>query len=253
MLGRRNEMTTTTFPTLLEEFRKEAEMATQLFFTYTTIHKTGASDKSVHRMLNRHPWFWNTTIYGLQCSLFIVLGRVFDDSSDALSVQKLLRYCANKPQIFALNSLRKRKTRILRDKSSVTTYISHKTEPPPEVMRPIRKLVCKTRQKATTYIDIRNKVFGHKIAFRKAHISALFSKAQLDEVEEMVLFLEWLYRQLWQLYYNGRLPESQCPYRSLDDLRANKHFSGSLSTAERITNDTQDALHQASGHEEQTA
>jgi hypothetical protein len=44
----------------LEVFRTESETAAQFFYAFLAIHASAGPDKSVHRLLNTAPLFWNT-------------------------------------------------------------------------------------------------------------------------------------------------------------------------------------------------
>ena len=57
------------------------ENAVQFFYAYLTIHDVARDRPAVHRLLNRAPLFWNTNLGALQTGSFIVLGRIFDQTS----------------------------------------------------------------------------------------------------------------------------------------------------------------------------
>lgn len=65
----------------LEVFRTEVETALQFFYGFLAIHACAGDTPTVHRLLNTAPLFWNSTLGALQTSTFVVLGRIFDQSS----------------------------------------------------------------------------------------------------------------------------------------------------------------------------
>ena len=66
------------FETQLELFRTEAESAIQFFYAWDAVHTVAAKNKTVFRLLNQAPLFWNTSLGALQTSTLVALGRVFD-------------------------------------------------------------------------------------------------------------------------------------------------------------------------------
>jgi len=65
----------------LEVFRTEVEAVTQFLYAFLAVHAVAADDKSVHKLLNKAPLFWNTNLGALQTAAFITLGRIFDQKS----------------------------------------------------------------------------------------------------------------------------------------------------------------------------
>jgi hypothetical protein len=92
----------------LEVFRTESETAAQFFYAFLAIHASAGPDKSVHRLLNTAPLFWNTVLGGLQAAAFVAMGRVFDQKSTH-NVDRLLKLAQDNPQIFSKAALARRK------------------------------------------------------------------------------------------------------------------------------------------------
>jgi hypothetical protein len=88
----------------LEVFRTESETAAQFFYAFLAIHASAGPDKSVHRLLNTAPLFWNTVLGGLQAAAFVAMGRVFDQKSTH-NVDRLLKLAQDNPQIFSKAAL----------------------------------------------------------------------------------------------------------------------------------------------------
>jgi AbiU2 len=91
----------------LEVFRTESETAAQFFYAFLAIHASAGPDKSVHRLLNTAPLFWNTVLGGLQAAAFVAMGRVFDQKSTH-NVDRLLKLAQDNPQIFSKAALARR-------------------------------------------------------------------------------------------------------------------------------------------------
>src|SRR5690349_5929859 len=93
-------MTAGAFERELEIFRTEAESAAQFLYSYLSIHETAARHTSVHQLLNTAALFWNTNLAGLQLSAFIVLGRIFDQSSKH-NIDRVLKLAQDNIDIFS--------------------------------------------------------------------------------------------------------------------------------------------------------
>jgi hypothetical protein len=73
----------------LNEVRREVLLAIQAFYTYLEIHKF-AGGKENYQKINQDGFFWEIQLYGLQSTVFVTLGRMFDNTKGTLSVEKFL-------------------------------------------------------------------------------------------------------------------------------------------------------------------
>jgi len=74
-------------------------------------------------------------------------------------------------------------------------------------LRALKKaLVPFTKKIEAVYRPIRH-LIAHNLAISEAEKAELFSKANIGEIDEILYFLHDLMQNLWQLYYNGRIPE----------------------------------------------
>jgi HEPN superfamily AbiU2-like protein len=191
----------------LEIFRTEADGAAQYLYAYLSIHETAGHRRSVHALLNTAPLFWNTTLSALQASVFIVLGRIFDQES-AHNIDRLLGTAQRNPGIFSKTALGTRK----QGPSSgappwLADYLATSYVPDARDFRNLRALVKKNRAiYEARYRDIRRKWFAHKELSDPEEIGNLFAKTNIDELQKVVTFTGSLYDALWELYINGRQP-----------------------------------------------
>jgi len=144
------------FETELETFRKEVDTASQLLYTHFTVRDVAANKPSILHALNRHPYFWATTMYALQCSGFVALGRIFDQRSPH-NVDTVLRLAQRHAVLFTRDELAKRK----REGSAnaykwLPNYMMDVYVPIPNDFRRLRKKVAKRR----TYIRRHMTGFG---------------------------------------------------------------------------------------------
>lgn len=196
------------FEIQLELFREEAQSAIQFFYAWDATHAIAAKDKSVVRLLNQAPLFWNTALGSLQTSTFVTLGRVFDPDSSNHSVTRLVAFAHKNLDIFSKEALavRKRKDSPNADEW-LPEYLENAYVPTNDDFRRLKRHVALRRK---TYQDkyrpVRHKVYAHRGEVTKPEISALFSKIDLRELRQLLVFLGRLYETLWELYYNGRKP-----------------------------------------------
>ena len=66
----------------LEIFRTEAQAGAQFLYSYLVFKTIVGENRKVLSLVNQTPLFWNTTLGALQTSFFIVLGRIFDQTSE---------------------------------------------------------------------------------------------------------------------------------------------------------------------------
>src|SRR5262249_8074025 len=91
----------------MELFRKEAEGATQHFYSHLAVN-AAAEDQRVHTLMNRAPLFWNTTRAALQIAAIIAIGRIFDKGSRH-NVFRVLKLAQSNPIMFSKAALRARR------------------------------------------------------------------------------------------------------------------------------------------------
>jgi hypothetical protein len=199
-------MTAAAFERELEIFRTEAESAAQFLYSYLSIHETAARRKSVHRLLDGSALFWNTNLAALQLSAFIVLGRIFDQSSKH-NIDRVLKLAQSNINIFSKSELGKRKQGASADPPDwLDDYLVASYEPTSADFRKLRKLVAKNRKiYEERYEDIRHS-FAHKLTADPGELHAMFAKTNVRELQRLVTFLGSLFDALWELFYNGRKP-----------------------------------------------
>ncbi len=65
----------------LEIFRSEAQAGAQFLYAYLAFNAIIGKNRKALDLVNETPLLWKTSMGALQTSLFIVLGRIFDQSS----------------------------------------------------------------------------------------------------------------------------------------------------------------------------
>jgi|HubBroStandDraft_4_1064222.scaffolds.fasta_scaffold01242_7 hypothetical protein len=177
----------------LETFRQEGAQCAQFLYSYLTIHAVAAKDENVRRGLNEEALFWNTVLGGLQCSLFIVLGRVFDPSSKH-GIASLLKFATECAAIFQQEALAHRKGE---------DYAADARIPGPQEFVRMERLVAGYSERYNNdYRELRNRVFAHRV-YTGDTVGQLFSRTNINELEQMVTFLDRFYRAWFNSFHNG--------------------------------------------------
>ena len=208
------------FENELEVFRTEAESAVQFLYSFLAVHAVAGEHKEVHRLLNRAPLFWKTMLGALQTSTFIALGRVFDQKSNH-NVDRLLKIGQSNMSVFSKAALAGRKRRGSANADEwLAEYLVDVYEPTVDDFRRLRRYVSRRRKTyEKNYRALRHQVFAHKEVSQKADIQALFTKTNVRELQQMLVFLRRLHEALWQLFHNGRKPTLRPARYSVKQIR----------------------------------
>ncbi len=237
----------------LEVFRTEAELGIQFFYSYLAVDAVAGEHKDVHRLLNRAPLFWNTALGALQTSTFIALGRVFDQKSKH-NLDRLLKIAQSNMAIFSKEALAGRKRRINANADDwIDEYLRDVYVPNADDFRRLRRHVAKRR---TVYEDnyraLRHKIFAHKEISAQEDVQALFSKTNVRELQQLLIFLRRLHEALWQLYHNGHKPTLRPARYSVKRIREQpspEHRGRALQ--ERLTHEIEAFLKTAANEAQQ--
>ena len=191
----------------LRIYNDEVFSTTHSFFTHLYFHQVASTSNSYLIHLNKNPYFWNTVLHSLQLTFIISLGRIFDNAPNAYSVSKLINYCSLNIRIFSKQELRIRKCGGKKEPKWLEGYLSNAYEPKSTDFRQIKNKLKELRRIYDPgLLNIRNKIFAHKIEVDKVVIENMFSQNQIDTIEKLIDSLNDIYQILWQLYHNGRKP-----------------------------------------------
>ncbi|WP_430390240.1 hypothetical protein [Dyella sp. 20L07] len=225
----------------LEFFRVEVESAMQFFYAYLTIHDVASEDTHVYEVLNDYAVFWMTNLGALQTSAFIVIGRIFDKTSDH-NVHELIGFAMSNPSIFSKDALRERKANSSPGvKPWLNKYINEAYEPKASDFTRLRGYVSKYNKLYTrNYRDLRHKIFAHSEVSDREGQAKLFAKTNVRELERMLAFLASLHDALSQMLINGRKPILRPRRYSMKSIRRGERTGGrTQQIQERITHQTE--------------
>jgi hypothetical protein len=178
-------MTEAEYGTELDRIASEIKQANQLFRMYIEMHNYANDSRAVYDLFNRDAPFWNTTLYALQQTWFVVLGRIFDNARGAHSINKVVVQSIKHPEFFSKQALRARR-KTDPQPAWLDDFIADAHEPTKSDLTALDKSLAKHRR---TYDDvyraIRSDVVAHTIVKDRAEVEALFSKALVGKVDAM--------------------------------------------------------------------
>jgi hypothetical protein len=181
--------------------------------------------------VNEDADFWNGIGGGLQSATFVALGRIFDDDARTHSAQQVLRRARDYPGIFSAKALEARKVEAGLAAQDAATYAAAAYIPPKTGGFAQLQAALDDKQKfyRTKIKKIRDEVFAHAVALSPEERSAMFAGVFLRQFWELAVFPLQLHEALWQLYANGRKPELQPCYTTIQDILANLPAKGTIS------------------------
>ena len=80
----------------IELISEEIKTAMSCYYTWLFINNFSSIDPDNYNKLNQNAHFWNTTLYSLQLSYFIILGKIIYFHIESYSNSKLLKINALK-------------------------------------------------------------------------------------------------------------------------------------------------------------
>ncbi len=196
----------------LEVFGTEVESAIQFFYASLSISASLTDNEEALRLVNETPMFWRTIFGALQTSFFIALYRIFDQNKHSKhNIDKLLRVAQSNADIFSKEALEARKRKGSENANDwIDEYMKDAYVPTVSDFRLLRKYVNKYRKVyENRYRDIRKEIFAHKGLSKSDAVQKLFDKTNKRELEKLLLFLNRLYKCLWELFNNGKKPVLQ--------------------------------------------
>jgi AbiU2 len=187
----------------------EIEDAVTIFHTYEEMNRLASEDRKILDLLNEDALFWKVQAYSLQTSLFIILGRIFDTSSGALSIHKVVNATICHPEFFSRESLARRKSTSGPPPNWLRTYLASVWVPQDSgALRFLKKgLVPYQKTFEAVYRPIRHLIYAHRITTGSPAQMALFGKTSSEQVGKILDFLHELIDAMQNLYLNGIQPD----------------------------------------------
>ena len=202
-------MTEAEFERNCERLWGEIEGAVAIFYTAEEIQDCARRDESILNAIQRDSLFWKVQVHALQSALFIVLGRIFDISSDAYSIHKLMRDAGRQfPLLFSHEALRARKAKLNLGPQELDDYFVGLWQPDPLAVKTLRKsLTPHVKRYSDVYSPLRNQYFAHTLVVDQTVVNNLFANTNRLELEETLLFVREVVALIQEMYQNGREPK----------------------------------------------
>jgi hypothetical protein len=205
-------MTETEYWRDCQKLSMEIDDVTAVSETNEEIRRISNSDAAVMRVLNVDALFWKIHRHGLQTSMFIMLGRIFDRSPQAHSVHKVMNATLANMAYFSKDALAARKCAGGPKPDWLDAYMSNVWEPSVAELRPLKKSLNVYAAKfEAIYRPIRHSIYAHRLADDGQAEYELFKKTNRAELQGTIVFLRQLVDGIQQLYLNGRRPVIQEP------------------------------------------
>ena len=187
-------------------YESELTTASESFYAWRKIHNLAQHDKSIYSILNRNALSWNLILHSLQCTFFISLGRIISIDTNSLTINTLLEYCKKNIHEFSKAELKARKIAMSGNKEPgwLEGYMQSVYEPCENDFQVVQDEVSKqTDIYDNTYKRIRNKIYAHTDLKTIGLKNELFSKTNIDEIQNIFETLHAARMFLFGLIYNG--------------------------------------------------
>ena len=220
-------MTEDEYQQQFASMRNEIAAATNSFYTYIEVHKFASESPENYDKINKDANFWNILLYGLQTTWLIALGRIFDRSSGANSINDFMAATVSHKGLFSKRALAERKKKSARvDPPWLDEYLRTAWEPSTADLQAIADTIKPAEAKYNhSYKAIRDKVFAHRDPTKMA--ATLFENTLISEIEDILFTLNETMLALFQALENGSSYEIG---------------KGSRNYADRVIADTRNAL-----------
>lgn len=214
----------------------EVEKCNQVFFTFMTIHGEYADRAEVRDLVDASPFFMRTVLGSLQESMFIALGRLFDENS-AHSLNALHTQAMAAPGMFSMAALERRKIASSpQNLDWLPAYMEDVYVPVSVDFRSLRKQLAAHRK---IYIKklhyLRCKWFAHREIGGKQVANDLLAKTEIAELESMMTFVSLYQRAFQDLFDNGNKPLISDHVLTVNDLRSKGNGDDYLFTIQGFT------------------
>lgn len=190
------------------QFRRETTAAYWSFFVWKSINNVASDNQQISDVIHSNHLTWRAILWSLQTTFHIALGRLFDGDSDTFSADKFLSFCIDNIDEFNSRSLRERKLAeqgSALSQSWLDAFMRDSYEPTIKDFQTLRGELRKRRNLYNKiYRPIRHKVYAHKEIDILENIDQLFSKTNIDDVEDFLGMMHRIETVVYHLLHNGK-------------------------------------------------
>ncbi|HOD36235.1 MAG TPA: hypothetical protein PLR20_03865 [Syntrophales bacterium] len=190
------------FEDRLKVLQDEIIKAERCFYSFSAIHDFLSKHKAEG---NKNPLYWNTVKDALLGYFFVTIGRIFDEDKKSQSVVSFVRYCKVYNSIFSKKNLQERKRSELAppDLESYMERIPNVTVSKDDFETIETEIAVKKLVYYDKYENIRDKLFVQEELKKVSREGDLYSEAFVNELEELLNFLNKITRVFGELYFHG--------------------------------------------------
>jgi hypothetical protein len=194
----------------LEELRfiaNELVHVVDIFNFIEEIVRLGKQSEAAFDVFNTEPLFWRVQTDCLQESMFMGLGRLCDESHDAINLTRVLNTAMAHPAFFTKEALTRRMKAQKISYQFLNQLLGRAWIPSTGAdFRYLKKAASfHVSRIEKIYRPIRNSHYGHRLTH--ADIEAMFAKTNRKELSETLDALHELLTGLNELYERGIKPE----------------------------------------------
>lgn len=191
-----------------EHFSNELYQATACYVIWKNLQNEPADDEKLLESLNITPLSWVFIRHSMMVSLIMALSRIFDTDGDSVSIDDLIKSCAEDIELFSKSKLRERKAASHNASEWIDEYIDNAYEPSAEDFLRLKSEVKRFRDIYNEYYKpLRHKIFAHSDKHFQSRKDELWEATKHANMEDMLNFLEDLNLAVREAYQNGRKPE----------------------------------------------
>ncbi|HEX3862091.1 MAG TPA: hypothetical protein VHY35_10410 [Stellaceae bacterium] len=199
--------------------------AARVFYTYLEIQKIASEGGDNFRKIQQDGHFWTLELYALQCTTFIILGRLFDKRTDVYSIPGFLDDTVKSRDLFSKAALKERKRDAVKDGPPgwLEDLLSRAHEPTDDDFNKLTDAFEAAKKEWQLLAPIRHKVFAHtdRNALDANFQATLFENTTIVGVEDILNNLMKIRLMTWELLENGRLRWIADDYRTYADVYIN--------------------------------
>lgn len=181
--------------------------ATQVFYTYLSIHRLLENRVDMRDLVNSNLLFMRTLLGSLRASTYIFIYKIFETREDTYNLERLMTAARRdidefNPEAFCARKVKRnfRNTPLWLKDQVKDMYVPTLADFD-ELDRVGEKwrILFKTK-----FRDQRNKWYGHREFVSDIDASARLPETTVEEVELLLAYLSNLHHGLWQLYHNAQ-------------------------------------------------
>ncbi len=199
--------------------RGETESALTLLYSYMGFWMAMGDGDAVDAA-NENADFWRVYTAALQYTLFVYLGRLADDTSNGKSFSDFNRHCIENVNDYTATVFRLRRPEALELNPG---YLDGAQFPRLADLKTLFRMAKGPRRFLQAECKtIRNRVIAHAVFTQENEHQSLFRAISLEEIEDALLVLDSIVKNLYQTYQNARpLSCTVNPFNEKDQIIQN--------------------------------